>query len=78
MRISTKRKITTAEGEPEGLPEATNSIGVTKKIICSKGERPIGDRKHSGDRGAKTSEKRASMHKLGKTNAERKEDRLEQ
>jgi len=61
-RIFTKRKTT------EGLPEATNSIGVTKKIICSKGERPIGDRKHNGDQGAKTSEKRASMHKLGKTN----------
>ena len=27
MRISTKRKTTTAEGEPEGLPEATNSFG---------------------------------------------------
>ena len=28
MKISAKRKTTTAEGEPEGLPEATNSIGV--------------------------------------------------
>ena len=67
MRISTKRKTTTAEGEPEGLPEATNSIGVMKKIICSKGERPIGGGKCNGDRRAKAGEKRASMCKLGKT-----------
>jgi len=28
IRISARRKTTTAEGVPEGLPEATNSIGV--------------------------------------------------
>ena len=66
MRISMKRKTRTAEGEPEGLPEVTNSIGVTK-IICSKGERPIGDRRRNGDKEAKTGEKRASVRKLGKT-----------
>jgi len=31
MRISIKRKTTTA-GEPEGLPEATNSIGVFRTM----------------------------------------------
>jgi len=58
-----KKKTTTAEGEPEGLPEVTKHHW----SVCSKGERPIGDGKHSGDRGAKTGEKRASMRKLGKT-----------
>ena len=32
MRISAKRKTTTAEGETEGLPEATNSIGVFRTM----------------------------------------------
>ena len=31
-RISAKRKTATAEGEPEGLPEATNSIGMFRTM----------------------------------------------
>ena len=32
MRISAKRKTAIAEGEPEGLPEATNSIEVFRTM----------------------------------------------
>ena len=30
MRIATRKKTTTTEGAPEGLPEVTNSIGVLR------------------------------------------------
>jgi len=47
IRISARRKTTTAEGAPKGLPEATNSIGVfritTNKTAAK--ERTIGVRK---------------------------------
>ena len=32
MRISTKRKTTTAEGETKGLPEATDSTGAFRTV----------------------------------------------
>jgi len=68
-RIPTRRKITTAEGVPEGLVEATNSIGVfrTTRSKTAAKERDRSEMESTGDRGAKTGKKRASASKLGKT-----------
>ena len=61
--------------ESWGQSKTTNDTGPTTKTAAKegpivnedlfkkedKGERPIGDRKHSGDRGAKTGEKREQV-----------------
>jgi len=70
MRIPERRKTTTAEGVPEGLPEATNSkIGVFRTMTSKTAakERDQSETESNGDRGAKTGEKRARMRKLEKT-----------
>jgi len=72
MRIPTKRKTTAAEGEPEGLPEVTNSIGVfaAKERDQLKMESTVETEEQRQVR------REQACVNLERQNAERREDRL--
>ena len=80
-RISAKRKTATAEGEPEGLPEATNSIGVFRTMTSKTAAK---ERDQSETESTMETEEQRQVRReqtcvnLEKQNAERREDRLEQ
>ena len=67
MRIPTR--LQQQKGAPEGLPEATNSIGVCRTMTSKTAakERDRLEKESNGHRGAKTGKKRARALKLGKT-----------
>ena len=76
MRISTKRKTTTAEGETEGLPEATNSIGVFRTMTSKTAAK---ERESTMETEEQRQVRREQMCvNLERQNAEQREDRLEQ
>jgi len=80
-RISTKRKTTTAEGEPQGLPEVTNSIGVFRAMTSKNAAKERDQLEMESI--VETKEQRQVRREqacinLERQNAERREDRLEQ